>query len=162
MGQVNASNAAMPAWLQISQNWGQPEQQLATDEYMRNYVNPAVNQQYGFDIRDGSANSTFAAGRQTSMLARGSRQAMLAGLDAKNAAINQKLNERSSYNSVPTDQGLAGRLYNNAQNAYSSNQQNSANRTANIIGAGAALAGYAAPAVGQFASGLWQGMKGQP
>lgn len=157
MSQVNASNGAMPSWLQIDQNWGAPEQALAQNNYMVDYVDPAVHQQYSQDNAAGSANSTFAAARNTDMQTKGARQAMLAGLDAKNAAINQKLNMRSSYNNVPTDQGLAGRLYKNAQDSYNSKQTTGANRLAGIVGAAGAVAPYAL----DFGKGLWNGITGK-
>lgn len=163
MGQVNASNAATPGFLQISPTWGQPEQQLATTEYMNNIVNPAKAQQYSLDNAAGSAQSTFSAARNSDIETRGARQAMLAGLDAKNAAIQQKIAERSSYYNVPTDPGLANRLYDNAKQQYAANNQNyqvgqsnSANRLAGAIGAGIGVAPYAY----QFGSGLLQGMFG--
>lgn len=173
--QIAATNAAMPAWLQLNPNIGNQEQQLATQEYLSTQVNPASAQQRSLDIGAGSAQSTFSAARNAAINTLGQRQAMLAGLDAKNAAVDRFLNERSSYNNVPIDQGLAGRLYNNAQNQYEANnsnyqagqynrfnnQQNSANRTASLIGAGASLGGYLAPAAGQFASGLWSGLTGK-
>lgn len=85
------------------------------------------------------------------MQTKGARQAMLAGIDAKNAAINQMLNMRQSYNSVPTG-GLSGQLYNQAQNNV--RQQGNAGMAQGLMGA----AGYGLGLIQKFA----QGNKPQP
>lgn len=147
MNQVNASNQAMPGFLQIDQNWGAPEQKIATDEYMSTQVNPAMAQQRSLDLAAGSAQSTFSAGRNAAIQTMGARQAMLAGLDAKNAAVNQKLAERQSYLNVPTaglnpSQGygpdLANRLYGQA---YNQAQQQQYGKTSGAFGLASGIAG---------------------
>lgn len=117
---------------------------------MQDYVNPASGAQIENDIAKGSGNSTFSAARNANIQTMGARQAMLAGIDAKNAAVNQKLGERGSYMQVPTA-GLTG--YGSSQYGKAQGQGMMAQGIAN----GASMA---APYIGQFFSGVKQGMMG--
>ena len=134
----------MPSWLQISPNWGAAAGALASKNYMTDIVNPTVASQYANDNANGAGNSTFAAARGSSMQTMGARQAMLAGIDAQNGAVDRMLRERESYNSVPYNQNLPQMLNNN----YQYNQQTNANRTAGYVGAGLGLANSFGQAAG--------------
>jgi len=97
IGQANAAEAALPAYLQINPLIGSTEYNTAKQQYLSDVMGPAMAQQSANDNANGVGNSSFADQRQAFLKAEGMRNADSVGLQAKQSAQQLQLAQRNSY-----------------------------------------------------------------
>lgn len=93
----NQAESYLPSDLQIDSTAMANAGQTASDQYMRNVVNPSVATSLSNSAAQGTGDSTFAAATAASLQANGAAQAQQVNNDAQNAYAQRVEGLRNSY-----------------------------------------------------------------